>query len=166
MDDEAGFEAFVTERWPVLVRSAVLLGCSRAEAEDVAQTTLVRCYAAWSKVTAADNRDGYVYRMLVNAHRDSRRRRWWGEAPTEFVDRAADDGLEAVDGADVMRRALDRLSDGQRQVVVLRYYAQLSERETAEALGVPNGTVKSRLARALDALAADPGLAALTGGIA
>ena len=55
---------------------------------------------------------------------------------------------------------------GQRQVVVLRYYAQLSERETAEALGVPNGTVKSRLARALDALAADPGLAALTGGIA
>src|SRR5215212_4549521 len=102
--------------------------------------------------------------MLVNAHRDSRRRRWWGEAPTEFVDRSSDDGLDAVDGADVMRRALDRLSAGQRQVVVLRYYAQLSERETAEALGVPNGTVKSRLARALDALAADPGLAALIGG--
>src|SRR3954470_3359856 len=99
VDDEAAFEAFVSERWPVLVRSAVLLGCSRAEAEDVAQTTLVRCYAAWSKVTAADNRDGYVYRILVNAHRDSRRRRWWGEAPTEFVDRASDDGLEAVDGA-------------------------------------------------------------------
>ena len=96
MDDEAGFEAFVTERWPVLVRSAVLLGCSRAEAEDVAQTTLVRCYAAWSKVTAADNRDGYVYRMLDNAHRDSRRRRWGGEAPTEFVDRTADDGLVAL----------------------------------------------------------------------
>src|SRR3712207_8534237 len=94
VDDEAAFEAFVTERWPVLVRSAVLLGCGRAEAEDVAQTTLVRCYAAWSKVTAAENRDGYVYRMLVNAHRDSRRRRWWGEAPAETVDRPADDGLD------------------------------------------------------------------------
>lgn len=166
MDSDAEFEAFVVERWPVLVRSAVLLGCSRAEAEDVAQTTLVRCYAAWSKVTAADNRDGYVYRMLVNAHRDSRRRRWWGEAPTEVIENPTGDGLDAVDGADVVRRALDRLTAGQRQVVVLRFYVQLSEKETAEVLGIPAGTVKSRLARALDALASDPGLSALTGGVA
>jgi DNA-directed RNA polymerase specialized sigma24 family protein len=73
--DEQSAE-FVEQRWPVLVRSAVLLGCSRHEAEDVVRTALVRCYVAWRKVAAARDRDAYAYRVLVNTHRDIHRRRF------------------------------------------------------------------------------------------
>ena len=75
------FARFVDERWPVLVRSAVLLGCTAPEAEDLVQTALVRCYVAWEKVSRAGNRDGYVYRVLVNCHHDSHRRRGGGSGP-------------------------------------------------------------------------------------
>ena len=76
------FASFASARWPALVRSGVVLGCNIDDAHDLAQTTLLRCFTAWRKVQAADDRDAYVYRVLLNCHRDSRRRRWWGEHPT------------------------------------------------------------------------------------
>ncbi len=89
------------------MRSAVLLGCTPEEAHDLAQTTLVRCYTAWDKVRRADDRDAYVYRMLLNCHRDGRRRRWWGERPTETLpDRAVADFTSGVDVVDAVQRAL------------------------------------------------------------
>lgn len=165
MDDEAEFAEYVRDSWGTLVRAAVFLGCSMSEAEDLAQTTLVRCYTAWDKVSGADNREAYVYRMLRNCLRDSRRRRWWGERPTEHLpDSASPDRTHQVDTADAVHRALDRLSRVNREVVVLRYFVQLTEQQTAEVLDVPTGTVKSRLSRALAQLAADHHLADLTEG--
>ena len=122
--------------------------------EDLAQTALVRCYVAWSKVQGADDRDAYAYRILLNCHRDSRRRHWWGERPTASLPEAVspDPTVAAAVSVDV-ERALGRLSTPAREVVVLRYFAHLSEAETATVLGVPAGTVKSRLNRALAALA-------------
>jgi RNA polymerase sigma-70 factor (sigma-E family) len=156
VEDEADFSAYAEARWPSLVRSAVFLGCSVPEAQDLAQTTLVKCWASWAKVRRARDRDAYVFKVLVNAHRDSRRRRWWGEVPTERLPEAAGpDGAETSDVADAVHLALAGLSDVNRQVVVLRYFVQLSEQQTAEALGVPPGTVKSRLSRALDQLSRD-----------
>ncbi|KAA1418660.1 SigE family RNA polymerase sigma factor [Nocardioides humilatus] len=158
--DDAEYDDYVLARWPALVRSAVGLGCDPEEARDLAQTTLLRCYLAWRKVRKARDRDAYVYRILLNCFRDSRRRQWWGEVPTDALpDRpAAGDATVDADLADAVRRALADLDDGQRAVVVLRYFAHLSEAQTAAVLGIAPGTVKSRLSRALARLATHPQL--------
>ncbi|MGA8256572.1 MAG: SigE family RNA polymerase sigma factor [Nocardioides sp.] len=162
---ETDFADFAREAWTSLVRSAIFLGCGPHEAEDLAQTTLVRCYTAWPQVSRADNRTAYVYRMLLNCLRDSKRRRWWGEHPTERLPESAmRDGTGSVDIADAVHRALSGLTKPNRDVVVLRYFAGLTEAETAAALEIPAGTVKSRLSRSLAQLAADDHLADLTGG--
>ena len=159
MELDEDFTAFAAARWTALVRAAVLLGCASHAAEDLAQVTLTRCYTAWRKVSAAEDRDAYVYRMLLNCHRDSRRRRWWGEVPTDQLpERVQFDGIHAVDLADAVTRALAGLSPKLREAVVLRYYAQLTERQIADVLGIAPGTVKSRLSRALAALAENPAL--------
>lgn len=165
MDHDGDFSAYASARWGTLVRSAVFLGCSLEEAHDLAQTTLLRCYTAWGRVQRADNRDAYVYRMLLNSHRDSRRRRWWGERPTETLpERGGADPTDAVAVTDAVDRALGDLSKVNREVVVLRYYAHLTEQQTAEVLGIAPGTVKSRLSRALAQLATNSHLTDLSEG--
>lgn len=165
MDQDGAFSAFASAQWSTLVRSAVFLGCTVEEAQDLAQTTLLRCYTAWRRVEQAEDRDGYVYRILVNCHRDSRRRRWWGERPSDIVrDRSVEDPAVAVAVEDAVRRALGDLTSKHREVVVLRYFVHLSERRTAAVLGVAPGTVKSRLARALSRLETNAHLADLVEG--
>ncbi|QCW51646.1 SigE family RNA polymerase sigma factor [Nocardioides dongxiaopingii] len=159
-DTDADFGDYARDAWSSLVRSAIFLGCTPHEAEDLAQTTLVRCYTAWPSVAGADNRAAYVYRMLLNCLRDSKRRRWWGERPTERLpDRPGHHGdadeTARVDTADAVHRAMAGLSKPNRDVVVLRYFAGLTEKQTAAALSIPAGTVKSRLSRSLAQLAAD-----------
>jgi RNA polymerase sigma-70 factor (sigma-E family) len=162
---EPDFATYAAARWASLVRSAVFLGCSKEEAQDIAQVTLLRCYVSWAKVKRADDRDAYVYRVLLNCLRDSRRRRWWGERPTERLpETEAPDITSDVDVADAVHRALAGLSKPHRDVVVLRFFANLSEQQTAHALGVGPGTVKSRLSRALAKLSADSHLLDLTEG--
>ncbi len=157
MDQTAEFAEYVSVRWAALVRSAVLLGCPRQDAEDLVQSVLARCWASWSKVRDADNRDAYVHRVLVNTHIDSRRRRWWGELPAASVPESGADSeeLSNVDVTDAVERALGGLSRVNRVVVVLRFYAHLSEQETAQVLNISPGTVKSRLSRALSQLSQD-----------
>ncbi len=165
MKRDEEFSAYASARWPALVRSAVLLGCTVQDAEDLAQTALLRCYLAWAKVTKADDRDAYVYRILVNAYHDSRRRRWWGEKPAVVVPEQIEaDATTRVDAADAVGRALARLSQVNREVVVLRYYAHLNDQQIAEALNIAPGTVKSRVSRALTQLSTDANLADLRGG--
>jgi DNA-directed RNA polymerase specialized sigma24 family protein len=73
------FSEYAGARWRHLVHAAILLGCSVEEAEDLAQATLLRCYTSWPKVAGAAHRDAYVTKVLLNAFRASRRRRWWRE---------------------------------------------------------------------------------------
>jgi RNA polymerase sigma-70 factor (sigma-E family) len=165
MTIDEDFSAYAGARWAALVRSAIVLGCTLDEAHDLAQTTLIRCYTAWDKVQRADNPDAYVYRTLLNRHRDSRRRRWWGERPSATVpDRVLADETTRVDTTDAVHRALGNLSKVNREVVVLRYYANLSDREVAEVLGIAPGTVKSRMSRALHQLGTNPHLSDLPEG--
>lgn len=121
MDADEDFTAYVVAHWPRLVRSAVLLGCTPTEAEDVVQSALERCLRRWGRVAAADDRDAYVHRVLINTFTSARRRRWTGERPTADVpEKAVPDGTSVVDDADALVRALDRLGHDQRAAVVLR----------------------------------------------
>lgn len=159
------FDEYVVSRWARLVRAAVLMGSDVHAAEDLVQTTLARCCLSWERISRTRDPDAYVHRMLVNARHDSRRRRWWGERPTEHLpESAVPDTTGRVVTEDAVRRALGRLPAGQRQVVVLRFYADLTEAQVAEVLEIALGTVKSRTARALATLQGDPDLAELTNG--
>ncbi len=150
MRNDEDFAAYVRARWAAMVRSLVLLGCAPHEAEDVAQTALARCYTSWDRVQRASDVDAYVYRTLLNTWASSRRRRWWGERPTEEVPNdASADGAATSDLRLTLVCALTDLSTEHRQVLVLRYVADLSEAQVAAALGIPAGTVKSRIARAI-----------------
>jgi RNA polymerase sigma-70 factor (sigma-E family) len=147
MGDDEDFTAYMGARWPVLVRSLVLLGCNRHEAEDVAQTAMARCYASWPRVRRASDIDAYVYRTLLNCWSKSRRRRWWAETPTEHLPEShhEDDPVLRV----ALEHALSKLSAEHRAVLVLRFVADMTESQVADVLGVPIGTVKSRVSRAL-----------------
>ena len=150
---EGKYAEFVRSHWRDLVRAAIFLGARPDEAEDLAQQTLVRCYANWQRVTDATNRDAYVYRMLLNQLRDVRRTRWWRSRVDAEPDGRVDDASERVAIADAVQQALGGLSKAQREVVVLRYFVQLTAAQTADALDISVGTVKSRLSRSLARLA-------------
>lgn len=163
-DDAAAFEEFVEAHWRSLVRAAVFLGAQAHEAEDLAQATLVKCYTKWSLVSAADDQNAYVYRMLLNTLRSDRRKLSWKLRSVAVAEPTIGDGSEAAAIADAVHRAMAGLSKDQQEVVVLRYFVQLTEAQTAAALGIPAGTVKSRLSRSLAHLSASNHLAEFAGG--
>jgi RNA polymerase sigma-70 factor (sigma-E family) len=153
------FDAYVQARWIRLVRSAALLGADYHAAEDLVQTALTRCFMKWERVSSADDPDSYVHRVLINTIRSANRRHWRREMPTEQVPEFGIDAeVDLIDRRETLMSALGRLKAGQREVVVLRYFADLTESQTAEVLGISHGTVKSRCSRAIAALAADPSL--------
>jgi len=163
-DDD--YSAYVAARWSTLIRAARLLGCSADEAEDVVQAALVKCYVSWSKVSTAGDRDGYVYKVLLNTRRSLLRKagsaQLVGKAQ-QLEPSSGSDDYDAVDLTESVERALRSLTPTARQVVVLRFFVDLSEKQTADALGVATGTVKSRLSRALAQLSKDPHLADVPG---
>lgn len=116
-----------------------------------------------ARVRAADDPDAYVYRVLVNGIFRGWRRRWRGEvAHGDLPERGGGDPASTVPVSASVRAALGRLGPGHREVIVLRYFADLTERQTAAVLGIAPGTVKSRAARAIAALSKDPTLAGLS----
>ena len=161
--DEQGREAFrtyVAARSPGLLRTAYLLTGSRADAEDLLQTTLAKTYLAWDRILERDAVDGYVRRVMVNTQTSWwRRRRVTEYATDDLPERAA--GRDATEDHalhDALWSALATLPKRQRAMVVLRYYEDLSEAETAHVLGVSVGTVKSTTSRALAKLRDTSGL--------
>lgn len=156
MSTVESFDDYVSARWPRLVRTVVLLGADVHTAEDVVQSALARCCFRWDRITQTRDPDAYVHRVIINGFIDGRRRFWHRETPTEKMPAGlADDSSDRVGDRDLVHGALLRLPTAQRQVVVLRFFADLSEQQTADALNVAVGTVKSRTSRALTALAAD-----------
>lgn len=151
-DDE--FTVFAASHWSTMVRTARMLGCDPQEAGDVARAAMVTCYLAWGAVEKARSPTAYATTVLVNPHRASRRRHWWRERPTESVpEDPAAASVPSLDEAHDLGLALRELSPAHREVIVLRYYCDLSEQQIAETLRVATGTVKSRLSRALGNLA-------------
>ncbi|HYY10719.1 MAG TPA: SigE family RNA polymerase sigma factor [Kineosporiaceae bacterium] len=157
MADRAGFEEFVALRSPRLLRVCYLLTRDWASAEDLLQTSLAKSWFAWDRV--ADEPEAYVRRVIANTYASWWRRRWRGEVPTEQLPDSVGAGRDAmrdVDERDELWAALGRLPRRQRAVVVLRFFEDLTERQTADALGVSVGTIKSQTSRALATLRIDP----------
>ena len=165
---EAEFSAYVAARSDGLMRLAFLLTGRRADAEDLLQTALAKTYLAYPRIRDKAALDSYVRRTLVTTQTSIWRRRssrgevMYADVPSPSVDDAYRSGpadiTETFALRDALWRALGTLGRRQRAVVVLRYYEDLSEAQTAEALGISVGTVKSQAARALATLRAEAGL--------
>jgi RNA polymerase sigma-70 factor (sigma-E family) len=154
------FDAFVLARSRKLTRTAYLLTQDHALAEDLVQTALAKAWFSWSRIEGGDP-EPYVRRIMVNTYATWWRRRWNGEQPTENLpEPSAPDRTDATPDRTDLWRALQRLPRRQRAVVVLRYYEDLSEAETARILGCSTGTVKSQTAKAFAKLRLDPALLA------
>jgi RNA polymerase sigma-70 factor (sigma-E family) len=149
---DAEFAEYMAARQPSLLRTAYLLTGDRHTAEDLVQTALAKLYLSWDKVQRRESLDGYVRRILVNEHNSLWRRAWKRQETTvsQLPDAPA---TEAPAGRDADLWAfVQTLPRKQRAVVVLRFYEEMSEAETAAALGVSVGTVKSQTSRALASL--------------
>jgi len=151
------FEAFVVARYAALLRTAYLLTGDHHDAEDLLQQSLVKAVGAWKRING--DPEPYVRTILVRQNVSRWRRRRWRELTTD----APPEGQVADEGADdrvALHGALGVLAPRQRAVIVLRYYEDLSEAQTAEALGIAVGTVKSQTRDALRRLRDElPGLA-------
>jgi RNA polymerase sigma-70 factor (sigma-E family) len=148
------FEEFTAARLPGLLRFAVVLTGDRGLAEDVVQEVLLRAYGRWAKIGALDSPEQYVRRMVVNEYLSWRRR--WARVtphpdPPVGVDPFSDHAAVHAE-RDALRFELDKLPRRQRAVLVLRYYAGMSDLEIAEVLGCGAGTVRGYASRALAAL--------------
>jgi RNA polymerase sigma-70 factor (sigma-E family) len=149
---DAAFSDFVAERSAKLLRSAYLLTGDRGLAEDLLQVVLVRTARRWDSARRAP--EAYAHRVLINLLHDDRRR--LRARPREQPLTGFDDALcQTVDHADtvidrlVLIRAVKRLPVRQREVVVLRFFTDLSVAETARAMGSSEGSVKTHTSRAL-----------------
>ena len=152
-EDRAEFHGYVAARSGALLRTAYLLTGSRADAEDLLQTALAKTYLAWPRITDRGALDGYVRRVMVNARTSRWRLRRVSETPpAELPEGSGADPVAGADLHDALWRALATLPPRQRAAVVLRYYEDLTETETAAALGISVGTVKSTVSRALSSL--------------
>jgi RNA polymerase sigma-70 factor (sigma-E family) len=161
------FETFCRAEWPRLNRALALLVGDDGVAEELAQETMVRVSARWDKVRSLDSPGGWAHRVAVNLARSSWRRH---HAARRAQERAAAVGatlaaMAARDDGSISRielqRALAALPRKEREVVVLRFAADLSVPQVAAVLRCPEGTVKTITRRALDRLRADPALAGL-----
>lgn len=151
---ETEFSEFAHGRWPELARLGYGLTCDRGLAEDLAQTALASAYASWSRVRRADDPDAYVRRILVNAYRAGFRRRRVSEQLSGLPQDYAKAVVTASSPSQPHERAavisaLLALPPRQREVVVLRYWLDLTEAQVAAALNCSVGNVKSQASRAL-----------------
>jgi RNA polymerase sigma-70 factor (sigma-E family) len=148
---EVGFAGFVRENTPALLRTAYLLTGNGGHAEELVQDTLVRLYPKWDRVAAADVPLAYVRRSLANAYinqnrRASRREFAFEDVPERIVPH---DALTQLADRDEIWAGLKLLSDRQRAALVLRFFEDLSDEQTAAALNCRVGTVRSLVSRGL-----------------
>lgn len=149
---EDSFVEFATAAKPWLLTTAWMLTGDPHASEDLVQETLARVYVKWRRV-GVQQPAAYARRVLANLHTDRWRRHRREVLVAEVGDRPSarqSPDLETVD----LIRALQTLGPRERECVVMRHYLDLSERQTAEALGVSVGSVKGYTARGLTTLRA------------
>jgi RNA polymerase sigma-70 factor (sigma-E family) len=152
------FREFMHARWPAMVRLAYGLTGDQGHAEDVAQAAFARAYASWARVRRSGDPNAYVRQIVINENRNRFRKRRVTERLTDsppesvLIDVPWTDTTREYDERSALIAALQRLGPRQRAVIVLRYWLDLTEPETAAALNCSVGTVKSQASRALATL--------------
>jgi RNA polymerase sigma-70 factor (sigma-E family) len=159
-DADEALVAIYTAHYRSLVRLGTLLLHDQAAAEDVVQDAFVAMHASWRRLRDPDRALPYLRQAVVNRSRSRLRhlkvadRKAPALLPAEsagFVPSAEAGAMSALDRDHVMR-ALRSLPQRQREVLVLRYYGDLSEAQIAEAMGISTGAVKSHASRGMGAL--------------
>lgn len=151
VESDEEFRQFMRGRWPAMVRLAYGLTGDLGHAEDVAQEAFARAYASWGRVRRAGDPQAYVRRIVINEYRRRFRRR---RVPEDLPGVLPEPGTAPPEPGlhPALLDALRALGPRQRAVVVLRYWMDMSEAETAAALNCSVGTVKSQASRALATL--------------
>jgi RNA polymerase sigma-70 factor (sigma-E family) len=157
--DSAAFAEFATARSSALFRAAYLMVGDHALAEDLLQEALTKTYVAWPRLRDINNAEAYTRKAITTtAISWWRRKSWQNEKPRDDVPElsSAEHG-DQVAQRDWLWNELQALAPKQRAAIVLRYYEDLTEAQTAAALGVSVGTVKSQVSDALKKLRAKLG---------
>jgi RNA polymerase sigma-70 factor (sigma-E family) len=150
--DEGQFREYVEARMVTLRRSAYLICGDWQVAEDAVAVALAKLYVHWDRANASTNLDAYVRRIVMRSIVDEWRRPWRREHPVEYVVSSAESARPPTEDRLMLIDALAKMPPRRRAVLVLRFFEDLSVEETAEALGISDGTVKSQTARGLAAL--------------
>jgi RNA polymerase sigma-70 factor (sigma-E family) len=162
-EEISAFAELVDVRSAALLRTAYVVVGDRQLAQDLLQEALVKAYVAWPRLRDPERAEAYVRRTIVTTAISWRRRRSFHERPVERIPESKRaDETERLATHDVLWAEVRRLPAGQRAALVLRYYEDLSEVETADMMGCSVGSVKSQVSAALrklrDRVGADSGL--------
>jgi RNA polymerase sigma-70 factor (ECF subfamily) len=154
--DHEAFEVLASSAADRLYAVARLILRATDLAEDAVQEALVRAWRQLPSLRDPERFDAWLHRLVVNACADQGRqlRRWSIEVRPLSFDAPVDDGTDAVADREQLDRGFDRLRPEQRAVIVLHYYSGFSAAEIAQLLGIPEGTARSRLHYATEALRA------------
>ena len=154
--DHEAFEVLATSASDRLYAVARLILRATDLAEDAVQEALVRAWQQLPTLRDPDRFDAWLHRLLVNACADQGRqlRRWTQQVRPLLLDTAIDDDTGAIADREQLERGFSRLKLEQRTVVVLHYYSGFSAAEIARILGIPEGTARSRLHYATEAMRA------------
>ena len=150
--DDEDFTVFVAASSRRLLRTAYLISGDLDTAQDLLQTALERAYRRWGRIRRRELPETYVRRIIVNAATDAwrtRRSMRTVEFDEALLPPVADAVMEGLPSRDALLACVRELPAGQRAVLVLRYFDDLTEVETARVLGCSVGTVKSQHARAI-----------------
>ena len=150
---QESFDSWATPRAPALLRFAYLVTGDQHAAEDAVQAALASAFETWPRVRSADNPDGYVRRMIVNAHVSRWRRFGRRESPVPDVHLPdVPDRADGVASSAAVWAACADLPVKQRAAIVLRYYEDLDYAEIARVLDCAEATARSHVHRALATL--------------
>jgi RNA polymerase sigma-70 factor (sigma-E family) len=152
VESDEEFRDFMRGRWSAMVRLAYTLCGDQGHAEDIAQSAFASAYASWARVRKAGDPDAYVRAIVIHENSKRFRRQRPREELRADVPDQATEADDVVAERAALRQALNRLGPRQRAVVVLRFWLDMTEAATAQALGCSVGTVKSQASRALDIL--------------
>lgn len=151
--DAEQFCDFVTARSAALFRVAYLILGDHQLAQDLVQEALEKTYVAWPRLHEVANAEAYTRRVIATTAISWRRRKAFHERPAEFLpEPIGEDPTTAVAIHDALWACLLALPPRQRAAIVLRHYVDLSEAETADAMGCSVGAVKSSVSTGLHRL--------------